>query len=463
MTILALAASACVAMFSAQNAPLSHAIYMSGGTSASTVKLRDTDRVAYITPYKFGALFSGVHPSFGRELFRTAGTPASTWLLKDLWLGSNSSEPKTHRTATIGNAWDNAYRFATVRGRVVFRATNAAFGNALFASDGTKAGTIVLRNFKTAVGLRDVLAHTAQYALVIADDSIRGASLWATDGTRAGTRFLMRERGINESQKISAAAIGGNKIVFTQDKGNTLWVTDGTGAGTIRIREFPICALGSNDNHIKSMKGFPGRGFALFSGCTNFHGHELWRTDGTTTGTTLVRNIMRGPDSSEPAGFYAFKNDIVFAATSDTKGRELWTTQGTNATTRLVKDLWSGASSSSPIWFKRFGQRVVFAAKVSGSQFPRLYSSDLTVAGTRRIGDTIVDSQFANIGTKLVFGGRFASGSTGNELMGTRGLVGTTHRISDIWPGTPSSEPMGITAVRINQDGFATPEQCPPL
>lgn len=459
MSNLLSAVSACVAMFSANDASLEDSLWLSDGRPGTTVKMNGPGP-AFITPMPNGAVFSARNSQRGRELFFSRGTLAASGLLKDINPGTASSSP-----SSIGVPTELERRFARIGNLALFGATSAAKGRELYRSNGTNAGTVLVKEFMpgTSNGLREVLASTDNYALLVAQDLIHGNSMWATNGTAGGTRFLMTERGNNGAQGIISTRLNANQIVFTQDRGRELWVTNGTRSGTRRIRQFFQCAGGSSFNHIKNLQGFPDRGFALFSGCTLAQGHELWRTDGTTAGTFMVRAINIGPQHSTPSGFYKFnRNQIVFSATSDQHGRELWTTQGTKETTRLIKDIWPGTRSSEPRWFRRFGNKLIFAAQINGFGADRLFVSNLTASGTQQLGDVVVRSPFANIGTKLVFGGSFVSSSgIGTELLSTTGTVNSTQLVKDIYPGFGSSKPFGLTAVKVNQSGFVTPAECP--
>ncbi len=52
------------------------------------------------------------------------------------------------------------------------------------------------------------------------------------------------------------------------------------------------------------------------------HGWELWKTDGTLTGTMLLKDIWPGPDSSYPVGLRVVGNKVLFAASTFDQGQE---------------------------------------------------------------------------------------------------------------------------------------------
>ena len=78
------------------------------------------------------------------------------------------------------------------------------------------------------------------------------------------------------------------------------------------------------------------------------HGTELWATDGTETGTRLVRDIYPGSPSSNPHFLTAFNDQLYFAANDGNFGEELWHSDGTEAGARMVSDLNLNQQSSAP-------------------------------------------------------------------------------------------------------------------
>ena len=80
------------------------------------------------------------------------------------------------------------------------------------------------------------------------------------------------------------------------------------------------------------------------------NGQELWTSDGTSAGTTLVKDINPGIAKSSYRG--ALTNvggTLFFSATDGTNGYELWKTDGTSTGTHIVKDIRIGASSAYPL------------------------------------------------------------------------------------------------------------------
>jgi ELWxxDGT repeat protein len=114
----------------------------------------------------------------------------------------------------------------------------------------------------------------------------------------------------------------GSKVIFGCGNTGELWVSDGTPAGTTRLRESPGEDPGRRLDSGTALSKLGN--LVLFPGYDIEHGWELWGTDGTKAGTQLVRDIVPGPESSNPAGFLAGNGAVYFSAWDPEHGRELW-------------------------------------------------------------------------------------------------------------------------------------------
>ncbi len=86
------------------------------------------------------------------------------------------------------------------------------------------------------------------------------------------------------------------------------------------------------------------------------------------TSFTLVKDINPGASNSAPSNFAVYNNKMYFSATyslsGSASGTELWESDGTSAGTTLVADISPGTSSSSPTNLYVFGNKLFFTASV---------------------------------------------------------------------------------------------------
>jgi ELWxxDGT repeat protein len=77
------------------------------------------------------------------------------------------------------------------------------------------------------------------------------------------------------------------------------------------------------------------------------HGTELWKSNGTSSSTVIVKDINLAGDSS-PERFAAVGSKLVFVAADGHHGAEPWESDGSAAGTTLMKDVYPGSASSAP-------------------------------------------------------------------------------------------------------------------
>src|SRR5438105_2128658 len=101
----------------------------------------------------------------------------------------------------------------------------------------------------------------------------------------------------------------------------------------------------------------------FFSADNGKDGRELWVTDGLAGRTRMVKDINRGPGSSNPRDFVGFNGRVFFTADDGINGRQLWSSDGTAENTQPIKPtLRFGARGANPAWLTVFKDRLFFTA-----------------------------------------------------------------------------------------------------
>lgn len=205
-----------------------------------------------------------------------------------------------------------------------------------------------------------------------------------------------------------------------------LWRTDGTASGTYRLAETGY------------LETFANTGGLLFFRTQDADSRwRLWVTDGTLPGTfSLVETS--GYWTSTTAAWVPAQGALYF--TSDPgqgHGVELWRSDGTPGGTHEVLDIVPGPVSSNPYFLTSFQGRVWFSA--GGG----LWQSDGTPQGTLLVKEVPAASLHV-VGPRLFFLG---SDDRGFEPWASDGTAAGTRRIADLAKGAASPEYQDFLAV----------------
>ncbi|MBW4520762.1 MAG: pre-peptidase C-terminal domain-containing protein [Scytolyngbya sp. HA4215-MV1] len=373
--------------------------------------------------------FTANNGTDGIELWKSNGTPAGTVMVKDIFSGATGSAPSS--LVAFGNT-------------LYFAANDGVNGIELWKSDGTAAGTVLVKDiFLGANGSSPsnlfVVGNTLYFT---ANNGANGVELWKSDGTTAGTVLVKDINSFGDALPYSFAAIN-NTLYFFANNGLTgigLWKSDGTAAGTVQVRDVSFVV----DEDPGSLIAVGNRLFFTAVGSTTV-GRELWTSDGTTAGTVQVKDINPTADfGSGIANLTSFNGALYFTA-SDGTGTRLWKSDGTAAGTVQVAN-----SPASPNRLTVVGSTLYFRAGNGGTG--ELWKSDGTAAGTVLVldingstntGSNSID-ELINFNGTLYF--RANDGVNGLELWKSDGTAAGTVLVKDFNP-TGSSTPQFLTVV----------------
>ena len=302
--------------------------------------------VAYPTGTLYLSMDDGVH---GRELW-AANAAGGVSMTGDAF-AEGSLDPSWG--GTIGNT-------------VVFAGNDKDKGIELFASNG---GTAHLIKDINPLGNSNPGGGSSQFhqfgnMILFGASDGTGSTLWSSNGTSATKLstveipqdFFTYDNGHAERVLFSGQTPGG----FDQ----FLYVTDGTSGGTKRVT-----------TKVEEPYGFTlYKGVVYFSGQDSAHGRELWKTDGTESGTKLVADIDFTPAYSSPSNLIELNGKLMFT----TADQRLWTSDGTDPSIHEVRSFLSVGN------FVDMGTEAYFVALTSSGGW-QIWSTDGTSASATNL------------------------------------------------------------------------------
>lgn len=395
--------------------------------------------------------FTASDAADGLALWRTDGSAAGTVRLKGLGSGGYYDYDQSTLVDVDGT---------------LFFTVQDDDGDELWKSDGTTSGTVRVKHFDPAdeedyYGGVSNLTAVGDTLFFTADDGTHGEELWKSDGTRSGT-VLVKDiapgndggsyEGDDYSYGPSALTDVGGTLFFSADDGTNgqeLWKSDGTAAGTVMVKNINPSSYDSNPEELVGVGDV-----VFFRARDGVNGQELWRSDGTAAGTELVKDVRPGAKAGRPTEMVALGDTVFFAAydvdgTSDEEGRDLWRSDGTEAGTTLVKDFASEDEYYGVSDLEVAGDRLFFAGPDDGHGL-ELWSSDGSEAGTVLVKDirageySSYPTELTAVGADLFFVAR--DGVHGRELWRSDGTGDGTALVKDIGPGTSERRPSSLTA-----------------
>ena len=452
-------------------------VYTSDGTSQGSVKLGilDTTRINHdlrIIYHQNYFYWNGKDATHGIELWKSNGQPGNAQLLRDIYEGHLDAHPDhfwasgnkvffTAESCAYGReiwfidvtqqsvdivedlmaieASGSPHRFFSFEDFFIFIANDPSYGSEPHISDGTDDGTFIL-DITPGIEdqfIREFIEFNDQLYFKVSGGPQEG--LHVTDGTAEGTQRIVEKNFLNFLNKSGDLLFAD---IFESGLGTELWKSDGTAEGTTLVKDIAPGGAGSTP----WMYDVTYNGELYFSAHDGVHGQELWKSDGTEEGTVMVKEIdlfRNEPNINRfhLGQFFEFQGILYFSAFYLSVGQELWRTDGTEEGTWMVADLWPGSASGNPRYLGQSDTHFFISAQSSlGSE---IFKSDGTEEGTALLTDLNpgFSSSFPRNFTKLedLFVFTADHPDYGNELFITDGTASGTMLLYDIFPGIEGS------------------------
>ncbi|UZR97363.1 MBG domain-containing protein [Chondrinema litorale] len=168
----------------------------------------EADQFVVMDGILYFAANDGTH---GRELWRSDGTEAGTYMVKDINPGSGSSFLS---------------ELTEIDGTLFFAAYNKTYGGEVWKSDGTTSGTQIVKDINPGSSSINPVNFTEYKGKLVFNTYVNPEkqSIWITDGT-AGNTTMLAEYEIIEELTIRGIASTTNYLYFIVN--GDIWRTDG--------------------------------------------------------------------------------------------------------------------------------------------------------------------------------------------------------------------------------------------
>jgi ELWxxDGT repeat protein len=313
-------------------------LFVSDGTVAGTMVIKN-----YATLFNglstFAILNNDIYftsddgTGFGYGLWKSNGSLAGTVLLKP-----NISSSSGANYAVLGNT-------------LFFDSNDGINGSELWTTDGTPAGTNMVINLRADGG--GIFNSGAPFNFITynnkvyftASDDVHGAELFSSDGTAAGTQMVKDMQPGAEGSVPQQSVIFNGNLYFSCYNGNAatgLWKSDGTTAGTTLIKQG-----GGGDPFLRDTRFAPVFNSKLYFVVNDLQFYPLWETDGTIAGTKLVtfQNTPSPAFSTSVLGDFSFalyNSELYFGGRCGTISPDI---EPCKITTSVLPVTWLGVQA----------------------------------------------------------------------------------------------------------------------
>lgn len=372
------------------------------GVSNSNIWTSDRDTRKNFSVSGNTMFFNGYDAVNGNELWITDGTAPGTHIVKDIKTGTGSSSPMA---------------FCKIGADVFFTCFQTGLERKLWKTDGSAVGTVQIPVAEPFFILDNAVGIVNNKMIFYAHNTVDGYEPYVSDGTAAGT-FMLKDINIGGNSWISQSQnahlrFNSQYCFFVASNGtaNAFWRTDGTSAGTIQLTSNAQAAFSGVSGGSYTDVDNTGLWMIEYNSSGSGNAEKLYRSDGTVAGTYQVATAL-----SYAQNIKIYKGSLWMASrnTGSVANVEPWRSGGNTATTKNAFDIAPGSASSGPYGYFVKNDKLYFFASTSIPSGHNLYqyTGDFTFNGSQANGawrdsanwngmmpPGITDSVFINSGT----------------------------------------------------------------
>jgi ELWxxDGT repeat protein len=461
-----------VLYFAANDGTHGNELWKSDGTETGTALVKD------INPGPIGSdpssiadvngmiYFSAHDGTSGFELWKTNATSSGTVKVKDIYPGTASSTPTL---------------LTNVNGKLFFVAEDQATGRELWISDGTNAGTKLLKDIRPGAESSGMTNLTAMNndLYFSADDGIHGYQLWKSNPTTSQMVTSFANEGLGDGAKLTYLTVVEGALYFTKYIAgeNVIHRTNGTSEGTTVIHKseidlnprysvaggeiyffsyyfdqdqyrpfFRLMKINTTGTEGSIVRDFPfaedwfgdqtplfrpemvsvNNQLYFYAILKDGQGYKMLRSDGTSSGTVVLKDTYVPTQSSNPENFTTFQGITYFTAAGDYPyyGTDVWRTDGTSEGTFML------ARFNYLPDIEVSGNIVYFMGPNYDNNF-ELWKTDGSLNGTALLKRFDANSYFEIVGLVDVYGTLYFADSELGQLWKSNGTTASTVMLKD--------------------------------
>lgn len=376
--------------------------------------------------------FAGNRVTYGNEIYRTDGTRAGTYVVKDLDPGYNTSAP--------------ADLVCLTNGKILFT-QEIDKGRELYVTDGTSSGTYLTRDLfpiQTDAFISNMTgSDSTLFFSAHEKDKYQDLELYVY---RDGKNYRIKDiyEGLTSSSPSNFYPYKGGVFLTADDGkiGREIWYSDGTTSGT---KVFFDVSARTPDNVIKDIAAIPGG--VIFNASTPSIADEAW-TFNANSGE--IKNLIdyKTTTPGQPRNFMSTQGGVYYSILPGSFDMEI---NYYDFSTGKIEEILDNGYKNVVGNFKHTNNKFFYTLHVS--LLDNIWVYDENTKSTSVVTSSIQPNGFGATASKLtVVGDRVfftADNYTeGVELYVTDGTKSGTKLVKDIYPDYYDSRPLDLCSYR---------------